>query len=98
MSEVDTTAEARPESVYTVQVERPFKEPGPDGPAVAWVDIATVTVPSRAHRRGVVAKALADAGIKPGDGAPPRVRVLDARSAEVFEPEAHQPEPEWRLV
>lgn len=87
MSEIESPEDARPDSVYVVQIEAAEK---------MWQDIATVSVPPKAHRRGVIAKALTDAGIKPS-GEPPRVRVLDARSAEVFEPEAFQPEPEWRV-
>lgn len=85
---------ARSESVYTVQVEQVFLP----SEVRAWVDIATVAVKPRAHRRGVIAQALADAGITPGDGDPPRVRVLDAESAAVVEPVAFQPAAEWRVV
>jgi hypothetical protein len=59
----------------------------------AWVDLATITVPPRTPRRLVVTKALAEARVKPEGKL--RVRVLDADSAEVFEPEAKQRDPEW---
>jgi hypothetical protein len=62
------------------------------------VDVATVSVPLRTKRRGIIAKALLDAGIRPEPGKPaPRVRVLDEESAAVVEPEPFQPEAEWRV-
>jgi lipoprotein-anchoring transpeptidase ErfK/SrfK len=62
----------------------------------AWVEIATVTVPPRTKRSVVIKRALAEAGISP-DGDAPKVRALDVDSAHVYEPEAHQPAPEWRI-
>jgi hypothetical protein len=63
-----------------------------------WQDVATVSVPLRTKRRGIIAKALLDAGIRPEPGKPaPRVRVLDEESAAVVEPEPFQPEAEWRV-
>lgn len=76
---------------YVVQLEVQHETDG-----AYWVDLATVTVPPRTPRRTVIKRALAEADVKPG-GAAPRVRVLDADSAEVHEPEAHQPPMEWRL-
>lgn len=63
----------------------------------AWKDIATVTVPPRTKRSVVIKRALAEAGIVPRDGEQPKVRALDVDSAEVHEPKAHQPAPEWRI-
>jgi len=63
-----------------------------------WEDIATVDVPPRTKRKTVIQKALAEAKITPAeDGTAPRLRALDAESAEVHEPEAHQPPMEWKL-
>ena len=61
-----------------------------------WVDIATVTVEPRTKRSTVIKRALAEANISAG-GDPPKLRALDAESAEVHEPEAFQPPMEWRL-
>jgi hypothetical protein len=67
-------------------------------PVEVWQDVATVSVPLRTKRRGIIAKALLDAGIRPEPGKPaPRVRVLDEDSAFVHEPEPFQPEAEWRV-
>jgi hypothetical protein len=88
-------------ATYTVQVERRmWAENTQDAAeAMAWVDVATVSVPLRTKRRGIIAKALLDAGIRPEPGKPaPRVRVLDEESAAVVEPEPFQPEAEWRIV
>lgn len=82
---------------YVVQIERELLLQGStDDVRLAWVDIATVVVPSRTTRRTVIKRALAEAGIEPGDVAP-RVRALDFESAFVYEPEAKQPPPEWSL-
>jgi hypothetical protein len=45
----------------------------------------------------VIKRALAEAGIKPGEGDPPKCRALDVDSAEVHEPKPRQVEPEWVL-
>lgn len=83
---------------YVVQIERELPHPRPEGIEKAWQDIATVTVPPRTPRKTVIKKALAEAGITPNaDGSKPRIRALDVDSAEVHEPEPHQPPPEWRL-
>jgi hypothetical protein len=80
---------------YTVQMEchGGTSEDGVDN--IMWRDLATITVPPRTPRKLVVKQALAEAKVKPEGKL--RVRVLDAESAEVFEPEAKQPEPEWTL-
>lgn len=62
----------------------------------AWVDIATVEVEPRTKRSTVLKRALAEANI-PASDTPPKLRALDAESAEVHEPEAYQPPMEWRL-
>lgn len=85
---------------YTVQIE--YSVPGPSGgepaPGTLWMDIATIPVAPRTHRKRLITKALIDAGIKPVAGQPaPRVRVLDEESAFTHEPEPFQPEAEWRV-
>jgi len=67
-----------------------------DRPLKAWVDIAEVMVEKRAKRSTVIKKALDKANIAPSKDKL-RLRVLDAESARVFEPEAHQPPMEWKL-
>jgi hypothetical protein len=62
----------------------------------AWQDIATIEAESRTKRSTVIKKALAEANIAPSERKL-RLRVLDAESAKVYEPEAHQPPAEWRL-
>lgn len=62
----------------------------------AWHDIATVDAEPRTKRSTIVKRALAEANIAPSKEKL-RLRVLDAESARVFEPEAHQPPAEWRL-
>jgi hypothetical protein len=61
-----------------------------------WIDVATVTVPTRTTRRTIIKKALAQAGIQP-TGEPLKLRALDVESARVHEPEGYQPPMEWRL-
>jgi hypothetical protein len=88
---------------YTVLVERELGTIIRNGESAtvgdfvkAWVDVATVTVPPRTARKTVVTKGLMQAGITPDPGQPaPRVRVLDADSAFVHEPEAKQPPAKW---
>jgi hypothetical protein len=87
---------------YVVQQQRGvsrFMDEDADGDGdAAWIDIATVDVPPRTKRKTVIQKALAEAKITPAeDGTAPRLRALDAESAEVHEPEAHQPPMEWKL-
>lgn len=86
--------------IYVVQQEQVVeREPLDDGTIknyTAWIDIATVDVEPRAKRSTVLKKALAEAGIEPS-GEKPRLRALDAESAEVHEPEPYQPPTEWRL-
>lgn len=85
---------AREDTTYVVQVERKgLRWVDTDGeivgePATAWMDVATVKVPPRTRRATVIPAALKEAGIKPGDGEQPRVRVLDEASAAVEQPEA----------
>lgn len=82
------------EIVYVVQMEMALSSEN----HTAWRDIATVKVPPRTKRSTVIKQALKDAGIAPNaDGSKPRLRALDVDSAEVHEPEAVQPPPEWRL-
>jgi hypothetical protein len=93
---------------YTVQIEREVEivtassvgeVTKATSEALVWLDVATVSVPLRTKRRGIIAKALLDAGIRPEPGKPAlRVRVLDEESAAVVEPEPFQPEAEWRIV
>lgn len=91
------------EVVYVVQIEDQLllkdvgEGEGPGG-GVVWSDIATVKVPPRTKRSTVIKQALREAGILPNaDGTKPKLRALDVDSAEVHEPEAHQPAAEWRL-
>lgn len=108
----ETTDTARAgESTYVVQVAQVLDVPvmpGDDenaleaGPEtrelVAWVDVATVTVPARSKRRKIIGLGLVQSGLKPEvDGEPLRVRVLDASSAHETEVGAVQPEPELRI-
>jgi hypothetical protein len=98
--ETPEEAPARGETTYVVQVQRTMKglELSEDVPEVVehvWIDVATVALKPKAPRKGVIAKALKQAGIKPKE--PVKVRVLDTKSAEVFEPEPFQPESEWRI-
>ena len=79
---------------YTVQLEAE-PESATSGGAY-WVDIATVEVEKRSKRATVIKRALAEANIQPSADKL-RLRVLDAESAKVYEPEAHQPPAEWRL-
>lgn len=79
---------------YVVQQSRNIDGIGQQGPI--WEDIATVEVEPRTKRSTVIKKALAEAGIAPSDTAP-KLRALDAESAEVHEPEGYQPPMEWRL-
>lgn len=61
-----------------------------------WVDIATVSIPSNTPRRIALKQALEGLTISQAD-LPVKLRALDAKSAKVHEPEAHQPPLEWRL-
>lgn len=89
------------EQVFVVQMEEELllRDVGagedPSGETV-WRDIATVTIPANTPRRIALKQALKDAGFVPGTG-PVKLRALDAKSAEVHEPEAVQPPMEWRL-
>jgi hypothetical protein len=101
------TDETKPTVDYTVQMERmvatvetiPNDDPtGTSGARIgqqfsAWQDIATVTVPVGSKRKTVLREGLKQSGLKPPeDGTAPRLRVLDAESAEV-----HEPPMEWKL-
>lgn len=77
----------RTESTYVVQRESQF-----ESQPVAWVDIATVTVPARTKMRTVIQKAM-EAMQENGKA---RLRVLDADAAHVHTVEWEQPPP--RLV
>jgi hypothetical protein len=74
------------EAVYVVQWQR-ANETG------VWDDIDTVTVPARAHRKTVIAKALESF---PLTGAM-TVRVLDAGSARETKVEMEQPPPRLKV-
>lgn len=88
----------RGDSTYVVQIEKTFEVSAPLEEVAAWVDVATVTVPARSKRKGIIAKALEKAGIAPEVGQDPlRVRVLDASSSAVTEVGVVQPEPELRI-
>jgi hypothetical protein len=96
----DETKRKQGPQTYVVQQEQTVKVATGDDAAgyktesrAFWRDLATVTVPPRTPRKAVVKQALAEAEVRPEGKL--RVRVLDAESAEVFEPEAKQPEPEW---
>jgi hypothetical protein len=78
---------------YVVQQATSLKDYGG-----TWKDLATVEVPARTKRSTVIKEALKQAGVQPAaDGSRPRLRALDAESAEVHEPEAHHPPMEWRV-
>ena len=87
------SAPTRPsESTYVVQVEKALAD------EFVWTDVAAVTVPARTKRRGIIGKALVQAGVRPEVGGEPlRVRVLDASSSAVTEVAAVQPEPQLRI-
>lgn len=86
------------DQTYTVLMERVVDDLMDSGTQITvWVDLATVTVPPRTKRSAVIKRAPAEAGIVPRDGEQPKVRALDVDSAEVHEPKAHQPAPEWKL-
>lgn len=74
---------------YVVQRLVTLTDAAKDGTYVddAWVDVATVEVEPRTKRSTVIKKALAQADIQPG-GEPPKLRALDAESAEVHAPES----------
>jgi hypothetical protein len=85
---------------YVVQQATDLKDYGGPHPeyVAAWTDIATVEVPARTKRSTVIKEALKQAGVQPAaDGSRPRLRALDAESAQVHEPEPHQPPMEWRV-
>jgi hypothetical protein len=85
-------------ATYTVQHQVPSCEAHSPEAGEAWVDIATVTVPARSHRRKVVGLALAQSGVRPEVGGDPlRLRVLDAGSAHVTEVAAVQRDPELEI-
>lgn len=66
----------------------------PDEEVLFWQDIATVTVPARTKRKGIIGRALVEAGVKPEVGGDPlKVRVLDVASFHATEVVAKQPEP-----
>lgn len=93
--------EKKPDQVFVVQLEEELlltdvgEGTAPSGDKV-WRDIATVSIPANTPRRIALKEALKDSGLIPGTG-PVKLRALDAKSAEVHEPEAHQPPVEWRL-
>jgi hypothetical protein len=76
------------EAVYVVQERREDEEGG-------WVDLATVTVPARTHRKTVIEKALEQA--KTVLSRPITVRVLDEQSARETPVETEQPPPRLRI-
>ena len=86
------------EVVYVVQRERRATVENNGGSITdkVWEDIATVWVPIRTKRATVIKRALEKANIS-ADGDPPKLRALDAESAEVHEPEPYQPPMQWRL-
>jgi hypothetical protein len=87
----------RPKQVFVVQQFKEFGHHSVSGEKVdAWQDIATVAIAANVPRRMALKKALEDAGLRPGTEAV-KLRALDVKSAEVYEPEAHQPPVEWRL-
>lgn len=91
----------KPDQVFVVQREVLVTGAGklPDDANLTtwyWVDIATVTLPAHTPRRLAIKEALKDVQIAEGEKLP-RLRALDAKSAEVFEPEAVQPPMEWKL-
>jgi hypothetical protein len=90
------------ESTYVIQVQHKVKlpEPGPDMPemgGVAWLDVATVTVPARTKRKSVIRKGLKQAGLEiTTEGMP--ARALDADSAHAYMVGMDQPEPQLRIA
>jgi hypothetical protein len=82
------------------EVERP--QPDTDRVEVgkaygAWVDVATVTVPPRTHRKTVVERAFEQAGVSVAVGETVSVRVLDADSARVLPVGSVQPPPQLTI-
>lgn len=91
--------EKKAEQVFVIQQERRVTTlTDADGTVTgkAWVDIATVTIPANTPRRIALKKALEGVQVTEGEKLP-RLRALDAKSAEVHEPKAVQPPVEWRL-
>lgn len=98
-------AKAAGMAMYVVQIAKGVSrfaddafDAGPD--EAAWVDIATVALPARAHRRSAIAKAFAEAGVKPSAvreacDDPLLVRVLDVASATVTKVPVEVPEPRF---
>jgi hypothetical protein len=88
------------EAVYVVQVQgeidrdKTFAD-DPDNPTLFWLDVATVTVPARTHRKTVIEKALLAANVDI-DGAI-TVRVLDEQSARETKVETEQPPPRLKI-
>jgi hypothetical protein len=62
---------------------------------MAWVDIATVTVPARTHRKTVLERAVEENGQFEFDRSPVVVRVLE--HAEAITVEWEQPPPRLKI-
>jgi hypothetical protein len=92
------------EAVYVVQHSAVLQiqdDGGPGSRVEAWVDIATVTVPARTHRKTVIEKAIDQAAenedVDLDLTAALTVRVLDAESARVTPVEMEQPPPRLKI-
>jgi hypothetical protein len=84
------------EAVYVVQKQQEEGE-GPDDRHMAWVDIATVTVPARTHRKTVLEKAVEENGQFEFDRSPVVVRVIPLEHAEAITVEWEQPPPRLKI-
>lgn len=81
-------------SEYVVQVLE-AGDIAPGDTRASWVDVATVTVPSRTKRKSVILAGLKKAGLTPE--APIEVRALNAESAQTMSVSVETPEPQLRF-
>jgi hypothetical protein len=84
------------EAVYVVQQQEEI-DYAPDETFMAWVDIATVTVPARTHRKTVIEKAVEENGQFEFDRSPVVVRVIPVEHAEAITIEWEQPPPRLKI-
>jgi hypothetical protein len=85
------------EAVYVVQEQRDAVDDSGQTLWTGWLDIATVTVPARTHRKTVIEKALEEAGIMHTNGVKLTVRVLDEEAARETPVETEQPPPRLKI-
>jgi hypothetical protein len=87
------------EAVYVVMMLRDAEILLPDGstsePRKVWVDVGTVGVPPRTHRKTVIEKALTAESLGGATGR--AVRVLDAESARETPVGMEQPPPRLKI-